>query len=412
MIQRYGLLGEHLSHSFSKQIHEQLADYTYDLIELAPDQLAGFLEQKAFQALNVTIPYKEAVIPFLDEIDPQAQAIGAVNTIVNKNGRLCGYNTDFDGMKALFSHSGTNPAGKVCLVLGTGGTSKTARAVLAHLGAREVLVASRTGKGSALTYQQASERSDIQIIVNATPCGMYPNAQDCPIDPGCFPKLEAALDAIYNPLRSRLVLRTQAAGHIAEGGLYMLVAQAVYACEKFLDHPLDPQKIDQVYADLLFQKTNLVLIGMPGSGKSTVGKLLAQTTGRTFVDLDEEIVKEAGCPIAQIFQTQGEEVFRQMEEQICARFGAKNGLVIATGGGAVLRQKNLENLRQNGRLFFLDRPLELLEVGHGRPLAADRAASRKRYEERYPIYCACADYRIENAGSLQQAADRIGECAL
>lgn len=394
MTARYGLLGEHLGHSFSKLIHEQLADYTYDLIELAPDALAPFLQQKEFAALNVTIPYKEAVIPYLDEVDERAAAIGAVNTIVNRDGRLTGYNTDFDGVAALLEHNGVQPAGKTCLVLGTGGTCKTVSAVLRSLGAAQVLVASRSGKNGALTYPQAARRADVQLVFNTTPCGMYPNGDNAPIDLSAFPKLEAVLDAIYNPLRTRLVQQGTQLGAASAGGLYMLVAQAVAACEKFLDRPLAADSTRRIYRSMTAQKQNIVLIGMPGCGKSTVGRLLAKQTGRQLVDLDAQVTQLAGKSIPRIFEEDGEPAFRDLETQAARQVGEQTGLIIATGGGTVLRDENVAALRQNGWLVFLDRPLAQLQTGNGRPLSADFEALAQRYTERYPRYCATADWKL------------------
>lgn len=412
MSRRYGLIGEKLSHSFSKAIHEQLADYQYELIELSPDQLADFMTQKDFTAINVTIPYKQAVIPYLDEIDERAAGIGAVNTIVNKNGRLIGYNTDFDGVKALLDKNGTDVRGKTVLVLGTGGTCKTVTKVLEHLGAGKILPVSRSGKNGAITYSTALGREDVQIVFNTTPCGMYPHVEDEPIDLAAFPRLEAVFDAVYNPIATRLVQQGREMGLPADGGLYMLVTQAVRASELFLDKPAKPNATDRVYSNLLCEKRNIILTGMPGSGKSTVGKMLAKNSRKTLVDIDAEIERRAGRAICEIFEEKGEEAFRQMETELCREYGAKTGQIIATGGGTVLRDENVASLRQNGVLFFIDSPLENLQPGGGRPLSKNREALAKRYEERYHRYCSTADIIIRNDKTPCSAARKIREAAL
>lgn len=398
--QRYGLLGEHLGHSFSKIIHEQLADYTYDLIELPPQDLPQFLTEKNFAALNVTIPYKQAVMPFLDEIDPRAQSIGAVNTIVNRGGKLYGYNTDLDGVVALIHHLGVKVAGRQALVLGTGGTSCTVTAALEALGASVVHKASRTGKDGALTYETAAGLTDIEFIFNTTPCGMYPNVGEQAIALAPFPKLCGVLDAVYNPLRPALVLDATKRDIPAEGGLYMLVAQAVRAAEYFLDTTFAPTTTEQMYCTVLAKKENLILTGMPGSGKSTVGSQLAKALHRPFIDLDAEIVKHIGGTIPDYFAQHGEAAFREVESRITKEVCTQTGQVIATGGGTVLRDDNLDALRQNGRLLFLDRPLQALETGNGRPLSANKEAVAQRYAERLPRYLATADAVIDASGSI------------
>ena len=283
----YGLIGEKLPHSFSKEIHEKLAGYDYQLKELTPAQLPGFLQKREFKGINVTIPYKQTVIPYLDEIDEKAKAIGAVNTIVNRDGKLYGYNTDYDGMVALIRHAGLSLEGKTVLILGTGGTSKTAMAVAKDLGAASVQWVSRSGKDGAITYEEA-QRLPVQILINTTPSGMYPNPDGQPMDLSRFGWLEGVLDAVYNPLRTRLVLQARDNRAHAQSGLYMLVAQAAVACELFLGKQLPAGTLDTVYRQIHGQKQNIVLTGMPGSGKSTVGKILARQMGREFVDLTPE----------------------------------------------------------------------------------------------------------------------------
>ena len=404
----YGLIGEKLPHSFSKEIHEKLAGYDYQLKELTPAQLPDFLKKRAFKGVNVTIPYKQAVIPYLDEIDDKARAIGAVNTIVNREGKLIGYNTDYDGMVALIRHAGLSLADKTVLILGTGGTSKTAMAVAADLGAASVQRVSRTGKDGAISYEEA-QRLPVQILINTTPSGMYPNPDGQPMDLSRFGWLEGVLDAVYNPLRTRLVLQARDNGARAQSGLYMLVAQAAVACEHFLGEKLPAGALQTVYRAIHGEKQNIVLTGMPGSGKSTVGRILAREMGREFVDTDTEIIRLAKKPISDIFAQRGEAYFRDLESQVIAQLAQRTGLVIATGGGAILRAENVRRLRQNGRIYFLDRPVEDIVPTDDRPLSRDREALEKRYAERYPRYVTAADTRIPVNGSADTVAKAIRE---
>lgn len=405
----YGCIGEHLKHSFSAEIHRELASYRYEIREIEPDALGAFLTARDFSGINVTIPYKEQVLPYLSEIDEHAKAIGAVNTVVNRGGRLYGYNTDFYGMRQLIRHVGLSLLGKKVAVLGTGGTSRTARAVAEHMGAASVLCVSRTEKGGAISYDRLyREHADTQILINTTPCGMYPNPNGAAVDVSRFPRLEGVVDAVYNPLRPQLILEAEARGIAAEGGLYMLVAQAVRACEIFLDVTYPPEVLDRVYHKILRQKENLVLVGMPASGKSTVGALLSERLQMPFFDLDAEIVRVAGRPISEIFATDGEAAFRDLESRVLAeRFALSNGAVIATGGGAILRDQNVRDLRRNGRLYFLDRPLCDLLPTSDRPLASSVEAIQRRYEERYGRYCDVADVRIAVKGDAASVAEEI-----
>ena len=406
---QYGLIGEHLGHSFSKIVHAYLAEYDYELCELTPDEVDAFMMRRDFCAINVTIPYKGKVIPHLSYIDPQAEAIGAVNTIVNRDGKLYGYNTDFYGMSALIRKLGIDPRGKKVAVLGTGGTSKTAMAVAQAMGAREILKVSRTAKDGAIDYATLNaEHTDTEIVINTTPCGMYPNPDAAPICVRDFPSLEGVVDAIYNPLRPKLVLEAQAMGIPAEGGLYMLIAQAVRACEIFLDKTYPADTSDRIYRDILAQKENIVLVGMPACGKSTVGAILSGTLKREVLDLDACIVKFAGKSIPEIFAESGESGFRDLETQVLeAELAQRNGIVIATGGGAILRDRNVEALRRNGRLYFIDRPLADLLPTEDRPLASSAEAIKKRFEERYHRYCAVADMRVEVRGTAESVAEAI-----
>lgn len=388
----YGCIGEHLSHSFSKEIHNKIETYDYTIREVPKDELDDFMTKRAFSAINVTIPYKQDVIPYLDEISDIARSIGAVNTIVNREGRLYGYNTDFFGMKSCITRAGISLAGKKVLILGTGGTSRTARAVAEAMGAGEILVVSRTEKPGVITYEKAYlQHWDAGVIMNTTPVGMYPNPGTAPVDIGRFPNLSGVFDAIYNPLASRLIMDARERGIPAEGGLYMLVAQAVFAAEKFTGKTYGDAIIEEIYREIFISKQNIVLTGMPASGKTTVGKVLSEITGRTFVDTDAEIVKKYGMEISEIFEKFGEAGFRDRESEIIAEVGKNSALVIATGGGAILRDENMDALRQNGKIYFLDRPLNKLLPTSDRPTANSADAIRKRYAERYARYCSTAD---------------------
>jgi shikimate dehydrogenase len=404
----YGLIGEHLPHSFSKIIHEKLAPYSYELHELRPDEVDSFMRGKEFKGINVTIPYKQTVIPYLDEISDQARSIGAVNTVVNRNGRLCGYNTDYFGMKSLIERLGIDPAGKKVLILGTGGTSKTAFAVATDMGASEVYKVSRTGKEGVPTYEEAYERhTDAQIIINTTPCGMYPAIDDCPLDLSRFPDLCGVIDAIYNPLRTVLILEAQKRGIPAEGGLYMLVVQAVYAAELFADRKIESEKTDQVFKEILNSKRNIVLSGMSLAGKTTLGTLLAKKLDRVLEDTDQMIIRKEQRPITEIFATDGEKYFRDLETEMARTLAPQTGLVIATGGGEILRQENVDALKKNGCIIFLDRPFNQILPADDRPLANTKEKVAALLEKRYPIYKATCDESITNDLTPEEGIAKI-----
>ena len=416
----YGLIGEHLPHSFSKEIHRRCADYDYRLTELRPEEVAPFMERADFTAINVTIPYKQVVMPYLESIHEAAAAIGAVNTIVKRNGRLYGYNTDFYGLRALVHRTGVSLAGKKVLILGTGGTAHTARAVAAAEGARTILTATRRPEGEYIAYDDIyREHTDAEVIFNTTPCGMYPypdggeRIAGCAVDITRLPALSLVIDAVYNPLRTNLILDAKARGIPAEGGLYMLVAQGVVASRVFLGERIEDAVAsdevralcERIFAEVTAEKENIVLTGMPACGKTTVGRLLAKELDRPFVDTDEEIVKRAGKDIPTIFAEFGEDGFRSLEAEVIRDVSNEyRGAVIATGGGAILREDNLRALRRSGRLYFLDRPLSALLPTPRRPLASSAEAIERRYHERYPRYCATADVRITDPASPEAAA--------
>ena len=414
---KYGLIGERLPHSFSKEIHAKIASYEYELHEIQKDQLAGFMQTHDFLGINVTIPYKEAVIPFLSEIDDTAKRIGAVNTVVNRNGKLFGYNTDAYGMRALIFKTGLDFKGAKVLILGTGGTSHTAHAVAESLGAKTVVTVGRTAKNGALTYEEAyRSHADADFIINTTPCGMYPypDGKDgmagIPVDLSQFISLRGVIDAVFNPLRTNLVLEAAERGIPAGGGLYMLVAQAVAAAEIFTGTAYDAEILDKVYHEIRAEKENIVLTGMPGSGKTTVGQYLANALERRFYDTDAEIVKKTGKEIPSLFAELGSDGFRALEAEVSAELsGHVTGAVIATGGGAVLRDDNVRALKRTGRLYFLNRSLDKIEPTADRPLALDRAALEARFRERYERYLAICDIEIMTDENIYHTADSIKE---
>lgn len=405
---RYGLIGEKLGHSFSKIIHEKLADYTYDLIPLSLEELDVFMREKEFSAINVTIPYKETVIPYLDEVDPKAAKMGAVNTVVQRNGKLFGYNTDYFGFRYMLEHNHIQIAGKKVLVLGRGGASKAVIAVLEDMGAAEIHTIYYKIAEDSISYETCyALHTDAQVIVNTTPVGMYPNSGHTPIDLTPFTKLEAVADVVYNPLRTRLVLDAEEKGCQAIGGLEMLVGQAKYAVEIFLDQSLPEDSIDVVYKDLMAERRNLVLIGMSGCGKSTLGKLAAEKLGKTFVDTDAEIIKRIGMSIADYFAAYGEDSFRKVESEVVQEISTQNNLVISTGGGVIKNPENIRWLKGNGTVIWIQRDPELLESGNGRPLVPNQEAVRRLYKERLPLYTAAAETIIENDGNEEEALQKI-----
>ena len=403
---KYGLIGEKLGHSFSKEIHERLG-YDYELCEVAPEALEGFMKAKNFEGINVTMPYKQAVIPYLDEIDEAASEIGAVNTIVNRDGKLYGYNTDFYGMERLFEHAEVDPYGKKVAVLGSGGTSKTATAVLRSLGASEIIRVSRSGE---VSYNDLYEsHSDVEIIVNTTPVGMFPNISGKPVEINRFDRLSGVIDAVYNPLNTTMVIEAKEREIPAEAGLYMLVAQAIRASELFLNTRYPSYMTNVIYDGIRAEKENVVLIGMPSSGKSTVGRILSEKLGEEFIDTDELITEKIKMPIKDFFALHGEEKFREIESEVIREIAGRGGLVIATGGGAILRRENLTSLRHNGNILFIDRPLNLLIPTDSRPLSSDRMALENLYMTRYPIYNEACDSRIEAVGTPIEIAENILE---
>ena len=399
---RCGLLGKKLGHSYSPQIHSYLGTYTYELFEKAPEELEHFLRHGEFTGLNVTMPYKKDVILYCDELSPRAALLGAVNTIVRRSdGTLIGHNTDYFGFQSMLARSGLQVSGKKVLVLGSGGASATAVCVLQELGA-DVVVISRNGKNN---YENITKHSDGSVIVNATPVGMYPNTGISPIDLGIFTNLEGVLDIVYNPARTQLLLDAEKRNLITENGLWMLVAQAKESAEWFTGNAISDCMIRKIHASLCGQMENLVLIGMPGSGKSTIGHSLAKKTGRTFIDADEEIVKRAGIPIPDIFKNDGEEGFRKIETEVLKALGMRSGLVIATGGGCVTKSENYDLLHQNGRIIWIQRDIQHLPTD-GRPLSSKNNLEAM-FALRKPMYASFADYTICNDGTIDDTVNLI-----
>ena len=397
-----GLLGRKLGHSYSPQIHNLLGDYSYVLFEKEPEELENFLKNGDFSGLNVTIPYKKEVIPYLSELSPTAKKMGCVNTVLRRSdGTLYGHNTDYFGFTSLVRHAGLSVTGKKVLVLGSGGASNTAVAALKDLGASPVVI-SRSGENN---YGNLHLHRDAAAIVNTTPVGMYPNTGVSPIDLALFPHLEGVLDVIYNPARTQLLLDAEKLGIPRENGLWMLVAQAKEAAEVFTGGKISDEVIEKIYRELSHQMKNIVLIGMPGCGKSTIGALLAEKLGRTLADADEKIISLAGKSIPDIFAQDGEPTFRDWETKALTELGKQSGLVIATGGGCVTQKRNYPLLHQNGYLVWLERDCSVLPTD-GRPLSQANDLG-KMYAARKPLYEAFADIRVENAGTPEETAQKI-----
>ncbi len=388
---QFGLLGKKLGHSYSPQIHQHLGSSPYHLFEKAPEELEDFLLHGDFNGLNVTCPYKKDVIPYCTELTPIAKKLGAVNTIVRRtDGTLLGHNTDYYGFSSMLRRTGLQVSGKKVLVLGTGGASVTAVSVLHEMHANVVII-SRSGENN---YTNLHKHMDAALIVNATPVGMYPHVGESAVDISRFSHLEGVLDLIYNPSRTKLLLDAERLGLVSENGLWMLVSQAKESAEYFLGKEIPDSEISRIYNKLRFDTENIVLIGMPGCGKSTIGRLLAQKLGRTFVDTDVEISEYAEMTISEIFAQSGEETFRKMETKVLSDFSKRSGLIIATGGGCVTKLENYPLLHQNSKIIWIKRDINMLPTD-GRPLSV-AGSLKEMYETRKPLYEGFADYTIGN----------------
>lgn len=400
----YGLLGEKLAHSFSPQIHSLLGCADYGLIEKKRDELDEFMTRRDFSAINVTIPYKKAVMPYCEHIDSAALEIGCVNTIINRDGKLYGYNTDFSGFLYLADRSLVSFEGKKVLVLGSGATSLTATAAARSRKASSVHTVSRSGD---LNYENVKAlHPDADIIINTTPLGMYPNNGSAAVDLADFKNLSGVLDVVYNPLRTELIMQAQKLGIPASGGLPMLVAQAIFAEELFFERKFDTETYDSVLREIDAKKRSIILMGMPGCGKSSLGLELARLTARPLHDIDELIVTEAGCTIPEIFAQKGEAHFRDLESKVLRRVGASGGGIISLGGGSLLREENRKHVAQNGFTVYIRRELASLPTD-GRPLSSSQSALQEMFTARHPIYSACADCECENSATIDDLAQDV-----
>lgn len=402
-MQKFGLIGKTLKHSYSSLIHNEFNEYGYDLIELQPEQVKDFMLNNDYAGFNVTIPYKEEVIPYLDSIDEYTKLIGAVNTVVKRDNKLKGYNTDIYGMEYSLNRAGITLKDKVVLILGSGGTSKTAIALAKCQNAKKIIMLSRSGE---VNYQNYFEQKDVQVVINTTPVGMYPNSYECKIDLSVFDKLEGVFDAIYNPDLTLLTYNAKRLGVKYSNGLPMLVAQAKGAMQLFLDKQVDDDIIEKVISTIKRQTLNIVLIGMSGSGKSSVGKIIADKLGREFIDTDTVIEQREQTDIPTIFAQKGQEYFRKVEREVLLDVGKMTGKVIATGGGVIENQDNLFPLKQKGIIFYLKRDIEKLDR-KGRPLATSLDAVKTLFERRKGLYQNFADYSVDNNADINNTVKGI-----
>lgn len=412
---KYGLIGEHLGHSFSKQIQTRIAeienvkDYDYQLVELDKEEFKEFMEKKDFKGINVTIPYKKDVIPYLDEMDESAKAIGAVNTIINVDGKLKGYNTDFGGFLYMVKAHNVHMEGKKVLIIGNGGACAAVKAVCKHENAKDIVIVSRSVNRGAIGYDEMyTSHLDADIVVNTSPVGMFPNIVNAPIDVSWFHKLECVLDVVYNPILTRLCFEAQEADIKRVIGLEMLIAQAKYTFEIFENMSFDDSIIDEIKKEMLKDRCNIVLIGMPSAGKTTIGKMLEEKLGKEFFDLDDMIIAKAGKSIPEIFQESGETGFRAIETEVAIEASKMNNKIIATGGGVVKHKVNMDFLRLNGITIFIDRDIDkLISSDPNRPLSSSKQALQQMYKERYPLYQKYATYIAVNNANIEETVDDI-----
>ena len=412
---KYGLIGEHLGHSFSKQIQTRIAeienvkDYDYQLVELDKEEFKEFMEKKDFTGINVTIPYKKDVIPYLDEMDESAKAIGAVNTIINVDGKLKGYNTDFGGFLYMVKAHNVHLEGKIVLIIGNGGACAAVKAVCEHENAKAIVIVSRSSDRGAIGYDEMyTSHLDADIVVNTSPVGMYPNITNAPIDVSWFHKLECILDVVYNPILTRLCFEAQEADIKRVIGLEMLIAQAKYTFEIFENMSFDDSIIDEIKKEMLKDRCNIVLIGMPSAGKTTIGKMLEEKLGKEFFDLDDMIIAKAGKSIPEIFQESGEAGFRAIETEVAIEASKMNNKIIATGGGTIKHKVNMDFLRLNGITIFIDRDVDkLISSDPNRPLSSSKLALQQMHKERYPLYQKYAAYVAVNNTNIEETVDDI-----
>ncbi len=398
---KYCLIGERLSHSYSAEIHKGRG-LNYDLKEVPRCGLADFIKE-GYDGFNVTIPYKKDIIPFLDGVDESAARIGAVNTVVRRGGKYYGYNTDIEGMRYAVSRKGISLTDSNVMILGSGGAACTAKALCGEEGAKSVVTVSRNGE---INYGNCYDFKDTEIIINATPVGMFPNIGETPIDLSRFPDLKGVFDCVYNPFNTALILQAKKLGIQCSDGLPMLVKQALEA-QKLWGFTTEKDDTEDIINGLYSNKLNVVLVGMPSSGKTTVGKLVANILGKKFIDTDAEIFNATGKTPAEIIETSGEKTFRDTETEIITRLAVDTGAVIATGGGAVLRGENVSALKANGVVFYIKRDLSLL-TAENRPLSAGGGIARL-YEDRKALYERAADFTVENNGKKELCADEIAQ---
>lgn len=397
----YGLIGEKLGHSYSKVIHGMLGAYNYELYPISPEELDPFINGRGYKGLNVTIPYKQQVLALCDGLDPMGEKIGAVNTLYFKGQELWGTNTDYEGFLFMAKEAGISLKDRKVLVLGSGGASRMVQVAARDEGAASVSVASRKGP---ITYDALPQ--DAEIIVNTTPVGTYPHVGDQPVDLHLFPHCKGVLDLIYNPFKTRLILQSEGLGIPFSGGFPMLVAQATAAAEYFTGKPVFRERNEEIIRNLKEKMVNLVLIGMPGSGKTTLGKALSQVLDMPFVDTDLEIARRYRMPVPKLIERHGIEAFRRREKEVTADLAKEHGKIIATGGGIILDEENMNALRQNGKIFYIKRPLEDLPLD-GRPLSKDLEALKKMSVERTPLYEKYGEVVVENAGSLDASMKQL-----
>lgn len=397
----WGLIGKSLPHSWSPKIHALLGCAEYKLFELGEEELGEFLKDNDIGGLNVTIPYKKTVMQYCDVLTDTARQIGSVNTLYVRDGKLIGENTDAFGLEYMIKRANIDICGKKTVIFGSGGASLTAQFVAKKLGASEVIVVSRSGENN---YENLSRHYDAKILINTTPLGMFPKTGEKPAHPVLFPDCEGVIDLVYNPRRTAFILRAEELNIPCTDGLPMLVAQAARARECFTDTKVKPEKIEEIIAALRAETQNIVLVGMPGCGKSTVGAALAELSGREMIDIDAQIEKTAGCTIPEIFARDGEEKFRQLESDELEKAGKLSGKIIMTGGGAVKKEKNYDFLHQNGRIYFIERDISLLPRD-GRPLS--KGDLDAMYAERLPMYLRFADGSVKNNGTVEECANRI-----